>query len=225
MRRRALIWKSAAFAALFASGAGAQSLPPVTVLGDSILAWNRNEDRSIADALSGILRRPVRDHAVSGAQLSGGAVFLREIRRQRVGPVPGWVVVDGGANDLMDACGCRSCATDLSTLAAPDGQSGEVPQFVDELLSRGHRVIWVGYYGPSGQGGAFDICDDELVELNRRLARMAGTRPAVAFVPTRDLFGRGNADRYDTDQIHPNAEGSQAIAARVAEVILVTEGG
>ncbi len=196
---------------------------PVTVIGDSILAWNRLSGNSVGQGLSRALDRAVDDNAVSGARISGGRRILREIRAQEIEQSGGWVVVDGGANDLLGECRCIRCDGTLAALASRDGRQGEIPVFVDQLLARGHRVVWVGYYGPNGLGGAFDACDDELIELNRRLSRMADRRDGVAFVPIRDLFGPENRGRYFRDNVHPSRSGSAAIAGRVAGVILSRE--
>ncbi len=211
-----------ALALLIGLAGAAQAQEPVTVIGDSILAWNRSSGNSVARGLSRALDRDVADNAVSGARISGGR-FLRDIPDQRIGQTGGWIVVDGGANDLLGECGCARCDGNLTVLAAPDGRRGEIPAFVDTLLARGHRVVWVGYYGPSGLGGGFDGCDDELIELNTRLSRMAAHRDRVEFVAIRDLFGPTHRDRYFRDQVHPSPKGSALIAGRVAGVILAGE--
>ncbi len=199
----------------------------MTVIGDSVIAWNRSVDRSVADALAILLDRPVRDASVPGARISHPSRLARvgglEVRRQRITTNGGWVVVDGGANDLLCECACNRCGGKLDELAAPDGRSGEIPAFVADLSARGHRVVWVGYYGPSGLGGSFDKCDDELQDLNARLSRMADRDDDVLFVSVRDLFGPENRDRYDDDQVHPSPTGSVEIARRVARAILSDE--
>jgi len=200
---------------------------PVTVIGDSVIAWNRSVDRSVADALAILLDRPVRDASVPGARISHPSGLARvgglEVRRQRITTDGGWVVADGGANDLLSECACNRCGGKLNELATPDGRSGEIPAFVADLLARGHRVVWVGYYGPSGLGGSFDRCDDELQDLNGRLSRLADRYDDVLFIPVRDLFGPANRDRYDDDQVHPSPKGSVEMARRVARAILRAE--
>ena len=192
----------------------------VLVIGDSILAWNRGVGASVADAVEDRLGIPVVDASVPGATMrpSGirAAVGLSIPGQIRAGSYS-TVVVNGGANDLRNTCGCDGCGAVLDRLSTQD-----YPALIARLAPA--RVVIVGYYGPiRGGGGSFSGCSDELAELGRRLAGLAASDPRVTFVPTRDAIA-GNPVYYDSDRVHPTPAGSDVIGALVARA-LVANGG
>ena len=213
--------KPLAFAALiFLSACGA--LPErterdvrVLLLGDSVMAWNRGANGSVADALEKRLGLTVLDASVSGARMRfdgvGGAVGFSIPRQYRSGD---WeaVVMNGGANDLFFACGCTRCDTVLDRLVNRD-----YPAFLSRL---GDTPLYiVGYYGPAGdRPGNYDICNDELQVLEARLTQLAATRPNVQVVRVRDAI-TGNPALYDADRVHPSPEGSDRIGTLVARAL------
>jgi len=129
---------------------------PVLVMGDSIMAWNRTSGASVGDALERRLGREVENVSVPGARVSGrGLGFLLRIGGQYRPGDWEWVVLNGGANDLVRDCACRRCDAVLDRLIAPDGRRGEIATLAARLLGTGAGVIYVGHYGPSGRGGPF----------------------------------------------------------------------
>lgn len=187
----------------------------ILVMGDSVMAWNRDTSSSIADALEKRLSVPVLDASVSGAQMRlgglGGAIGFSIPRQYRDGD---WdaVVFNGGANDLFSECRCDRCDTVLDRLVAQD-----YPAFLTRL---GNTPVYiVGYYGPAGdRRGSYDICDDELQVLERRLTRLAAARPNVEVVRVRDAI-TGRPSLYDADRVHPSPAGSGRIADRIAAAL------
>lgn len=187
----------------------------VILLGDSVMAWNRREGASVADAVERQMGAPVLDASVSGARMRfggvGGAVGFSIPDQYRAGD---WdaVVLNGGANDLFFACGCNRCDAVLDRLVRQD-----YPAFLDRLGNT--SVYIVGYYGPAGdRPGNYDICNDELQVLERRLTRLAESRPNVEVVRVRDAI-TGNPSRYDADRVHPSSEGSAVIGGLVARAL------
>ncbi len=187
----------------------------IIVLGDSVLAWNRGEGASVADVIEKRLGAPVLDASVPGAQMRVGGV------RGAVGfSIPGqyrrgaWdaVVMNGGANDLYRACGCDGCDAVLDRLVTQD-----YPAFLDRL---GNTPVYiVGYYGSAGdRPGAYGICNDELQVMERRLARLAATRPNVQVVVVRNAI-TGRPALYDDDRVHPSPAGSERIGTLVARAL------
>lgn len=197
---------------------------PVLVMGDSIMAWNRTSGASVGDALERRLGREVENVSVPGARVSGrGLGFVLRIGGQYRPGDWEWVVLNGGANDLFRDCACRRCDTVLDRLIAPDGRRGEIATLAARLLGTGARVIYVGHYGPSGRGGPFDACADELTELDRRVARLAAIAPGIGFVDAGDVMSRRDTADYDADDIHPSPSGSAKIAGLVAAAIGAAE--
>lgn len=187
----------------------------IIVMGDSVMAWNRDSNASVADAMEKRLGAPVLDAAVSGARMRlggvGGAIGFSIPGQYRARD---WdaVVLNGGANDLFFECRCDRCDTVLDRLVNVD-----YPALLARLGST--RVYIVGYYGPAGdRPGNYDVCQDELQILERRLTRLAATRPNVRVVRIRDAI-TGNPPMYDDDRVHPSPAGSSVIADRIVAAL------
>lgn len=214
MRLRAIaaLFLLAACAALPESG---ERDARVIVMGDSVMAWNRDGDASVADALEAQLGASVLDASVSGARMRlggvGGAIGFSIPNQYRARD---WhaVVFNGGANDLLFECRCNRCDSVLERLIAEDypallNRFGDTPVYI------------VGYYGPAGdRPGNYDICNDELQELERRLTRLVAARPNVRLVRVRDAI-TGNPALYDADRVHPSPAGSARIAERIVAAL------
>lgn len=188
-------------------------------MGDSVMAWNRGQGASIVDVAEKVLGEEIVDASVPGARLESGgvraALGLSIPDQYRDGD---WdaVVLNGGANDLYATCGCRSCAAELDELIGPDGTGGRYP---DLLAAIPAPVFVLGYYGPvRGGGGSYDACDDELRELERRLARLAAANARVTLVSVRQVMD-GAPALYDADKVHPSPEGSARIGAHLGGVM------
>lgn len=197
--------------------------PTVLVIGDSVMEWNRSEDASVADVIAALTARAVQNNAVSGSLLSGGGEDIRD--QYEPGPWE-WVVMDGGANDLGETCGCGPCGDVLNDLASPDGIRGAYPDFVRRLVSDGAGVLVMGYYmAPTGAETEFTACADDLEELNRRLQAMASATDRVTFAPATEVIDPDNREHYDEDLVHPSIEGSRLIGELFANIITASTGG
>ena len=187
----------------------------VIVMGDSVMAWNRDSNASVADAMEKLLDAPVLDASVSGARMRLGGVgsaigfSIPDQYRER-----DWdaVVFNGGANDLLFECRCSRCDAVLDRIVNED-----YPALLERL---GETPVYiVGYYGPAGdRRGNYDICNDELQVLERRLAHLATTRPNVEIVRVRDAI-TGTPTLYDADRVHPSPAGSAVIAKRIVTAL------
>lgn len=214
-------------ALIFMALAGCAALPEVTdrdasvlLMGDSVLAWNRGQGASVADVVEAETGRAVQDVSVPGARMRQGGLRASlgfSIPDQyRAGD---WdaVIVNGGANDLLGACGCRQCDAVLDRLVTQD-----YPALLDRLGDT--EVIIVAYYGQvRGGGGSFDGCGDELAELERRLRSLAASRSNVTQVSVRDVIA-GDPANYDADRVHPSPAGSRAIGGLVARALVANSG-
>ncbi|MEM1115843.1 MAG: SGNH/GDSL hydrolase family protein [Bacteroidota bacterium] len=191
--------------------------PTVLVIGDSVMEWNRPDNASVAHVIAELTGRSVQQSAISGALLSadGG-----DIRDQYAPGTWEWVVMDGGANDLGEECGCGPCAGVLDELASADGTRGEYPDFVRRVASDGAEVLVMGYYAPpTGAETEFTACADEFQELSQRLQRMASATDNVTFAPAAAVIDPDNGSHYDEDQVHPSVTGSRLIGEMFADLI------
>jgi lysophospholipase L1-like esterase len=216
------------------AGDYASQMPPegaeILALGDSVVEWNAEEEASIPDMVGEQLGRVVFNAAVSGARFThpdpqaaeDGLDIRAQYARHGDGGDWDWVVLDGGANDLGDECGCsdRCETTTLPELIAQDGRSGAIPAFVEEVRQGGARVAYVGYYdAPEGEPTAFTGCAAAFDALDARLRRMARAVDGVVFVSARDVIDPADAGAYDDDRVHPSVRGSRLIGEHVARAI------
>lgn len=192
----------------------------ILAIGDSVLAWHSWTGGSIPDVIAAELGELVVNAAVSGARLSranGGFGLLgADIGRQYRPGDWDWVIIDGGANDLRQECGCSRCEATLDGIISRDAARGEFPQLVDAAGGSGAQVMLVGYYGPSVRGGPFAPCWDELQILNARLSALAAARAGVHYVYSGAVMPPDRLDLYDPDLVHPSNAGAAAIGGLVA---------
>ena len=191
---------------------------PILVLGDSVMAWNVEEGTSVGHVIEERTGQSVTIRAVSGAHFASDDD--EDIRSQYVEGDWGWVVLDGGGNDLNDRCECGDCRSVLDELLSSDGTEGAVVDTMDALLETGTRVIFLTYYDlpPTAQFG-FAQCGDESQALAARASAMARSRDGVYWVDMGQVVKPSDLSAYDEDHVHPSAEGSALIGGLVADVI------
>ena len=138
------------------------------LLGDSVMAWNRDTGESVGDALQNATGKAVVNVSVGGAVMldQQGAGDL--IPEKYVDVDWAWVVFNGGANDLAQLCGCDRCDSVLDDLVTADGQQGRIVESIQTVLQEAtSRVAYVGYYNLIPNADIeFDACVDELTVLN-----------------------------------------------------------
>ncbi|MEM8601261.1 MAG: SGNH/GDSL hydrolase family protein [Bacteroidota bacterium] len=202
----------------------------VLVLGDSVMEWNADGDAAIADVIATALGRAVVNAGVSGARLSMPATNVRrgalgyDIRAQYRPRGWEWVVMDGGANDVGGECACSRCERTLDEMVSDDGQAGQYPDFVRDVVRDGSRVLVMGYYfPPTGERTSFTRCVDELETLNARLERMAAALDSVFYAAATDVIDPANLAHFDEDLVHPSEEGSRLIGLHLAQAIRTVE--
>lgn len=202
----------------------------ILVIGDSVMEWNADEDAAIADVIASALGRTVVNGGVSGARLSmadrEAAAAGFDIREQYRARGWDWVVMDGGANDLGDECGCNACAATLHEMVSADGQAGQYPDFVRSVTDDDSRVLVMGYYAPPANAATeFTGCTATFVALNDRLALMAASIDDVHFASAADVIDPSDLASYDPDRVHPSVKGSRLIGEHLAEAIRTAERG
>ena len=214
-----------ALAALFgcgepvSQGGGAR----VLVVGDSMFATNRANNKAVADVLEAELGAQVLDRSVFAARYFhplpiSGAAGMRLSTQYREGDWD-WVVMNGGGNDLLLGCGCSLCQGVLDRLVTKDGRGGAIPSYVARVRASGARVIYAGYLRNPGMGTPIKHCGPAGNELDRRLTLMAGFDAGVTFVPMADLVPYRDASFHGIDRIHPSFKGSRGIGERIAAII------
>jgi len=214
---------------LFAVLAGCQEIPSdhpkarVIAVGDSLMAWNATSGSSIPDVIEETLGAPVLDRAVSAAWLQTQFDEKGDpetgVQAQFVEGDWDWAVVNGGGNDLMLGCGCARCDATLDRLISKDGQSGQIPDFLQQIRNKGTRVVYVGYLRSPDLFTPIEHCKAEGDELDSRLAKLAQGDDGITFVSSQDVAQPGDASYFSFDLIHPSRKSSRIIGERVAHVI------
>lgn len=207
---------------LILHAAAAQAEPTrVLAIGDSILAWHKWTGRDIPRVMGTALVADVENEAVAGARFSNASRIGRaagfDVRAQyRTGP---WdlVLINGGANDFLNDCGCSACTPVLDGLIS-ETLTGEVPTFLARVLADGAEVLWMGYYA-SARSGQFAGCRPYLVEYDARLARLAAATPRLTFVDSEDAVDAGERTLFAFDGIHPSPEGARRIGTYLAQSV------
>jgi lysophospholipase L1-like esterase len=181
----------------------------ILMLGDSLLAWFKEEGASVGDALEASSPFSVTNLSVSGALFLDGEDSIPE---QFVEGEWAWVVFDGGGNDANDLCECGQCDEVLGELVDASGSLGRVPAFVRDLTDAGHRVLILGYYNmPASAEYGFDRCNDEADLLNQRYASMAASIEGAYFYDLGQVVSPNDLSHYDEDHVHPSERGTETL--------------
>ncbi|MEM0976174.1 MAG: SGNH/GDSL hydrolase family protein [Pseudomonadota bacterium] len=210
------------FAVLFcwSNAAAAQS---ILVMGDSILIWNSHVDASVPDVLDSGLGDGVVNNAAVGAMLTNpnalGRLFGYDIRAQYEGFDWDWVVLNGGANDLLMECGCGICDDVLEDLSTSDGRQGAMPDLVNEIRDAGAQIVLLGYYMPPSGGTEEFGCIDDLSALNERYRTLSARDVDVYFLNVAELIPRNDLSLFDADLLHPSPKGSRILGNAIVELI------
>lgn len=187
----------------------------VIVVGDSILAWHRGTGRSIPEIVADATGLSVSNVAVNGARFLGEA----GIPAQYATSDWDWVILDGGGNDLLPVCGTPNAQVVLDNLISADGRSGAMPAFIRRAAGDGARVIVLGYYPVSDQGGPFVGCESALDELAARQAAMADQSQSVFFVDAGLVVGPMDAAAYAPDLVHPSPRGAALVGQLISSTM------
>jgi len=199
----------------------------ILMMGDSMMAANRNSGRGVGGVLEKQLGEPVIDRSVYAARIIYGLPLTGaaglSIPQQYQSGTWDWVVLNGGGNDLIFGCGCGYCDDMVNRLISADGTKGRIPELVNRIRASGARVVWSGYLRNPGLFTPVRPCKVYGDELDRRLARMDARDPGMIFIPMSDLVPEGDPSLHQEDLVHPSPKGSAAIGARIAAAIRAAE--
>jgi hypothetical protein len=192
----------------------------VQILGDSVFDFNDDTCGDVGDFLSLLLGARVVDHARGGSWLDHPSDS--DIRQSYQPGGWAWVVVDGGANDLLEGCNC-DCDPEVDGLIAEDTETGAMVELVERARADDARVLLFGYYEP-GDESEFAGCLDEAALLSERYAALADRLEGVHFVDGREVISpTGTPESFHADQIHPTPAGAELIAEALFDVMRAAE--
>ena len=213
-------------AALFVSLLAACAQAPskngdIVIVGDSVMAWNRSKGSDVGSAVSAELNRSVVNRAAFGARIRtnnlAGLAGL-SIPDQLPEGRWKWVLANGGANDLGFSCGCTRCDGEIDALISGDGQTGDIPDFVNRARAQGAQVLWLGYY-QAPETNSFEGCRPGLVEIERRIARLSRSDEGIFFLDAEAFFDPLDTELFDRDKTHPSPKGSALIGREIARLV------
>ncbi len=193
---------------------------PVLMIGDSMFAWNRVRGGGVGRNLQKELGVKVRDHSRTGAHLTiagaGDGDPFADIRKQYLEGDWDWVVINGGANDLLFECGCGKCGRVMKEMVTADLQQGALIDLIRAARADGAKIMLVGYHTGYARGHFFSGCRQDVTELVARYRELAKRNDDIYFVSARDALDANNRRHFALDRVHPSRKGSQRIAKLIA---------
>lgn len=211
---------------LLLAPASANAKEDILVIGDSMLEWQSLFNASIPDVLARETERRVENRAASGAKfyLSGAEGNPRSVIPAQYQPGAwNWVLVNGGANDLLTKCGCRKCDAVLDRLISEDGTDGIVPELVRDIRKDGPRVMMVAYYEGNARRNLFSRCADPLREMVQRQLRLARSEPGIELVRIKSAIDPENRSHFALDGIHLSRKGTKRVGILLARTLEMLE--
>jgi lysophospholipase L1-like esterase len=190
----------------------------VVFIGESFIAATNAIPRNVSQLAraAGTLgpTESYRTFAVSGTQLTTGAIPGQYTRAKAQSPVK-VVLMDGGGNDLLMNSHCKSgpasCSKVLATIETLFKQMGS-----DGVTD----VVYFFYPDPMGIGASIKAPMDVLRPQVQKLCAES-TDVRCTWVDQRESW-KGKYDRYTADGIHPTAEGSAASAKQIWEAMVAS---
>ncbi|MCJ8139244.1 SGNH/GDSL hydrolase family protein [Falsirhodobacter halotolerans] len=208
-----------ALCGLTACGAASRNASgDILVMGDSVLAWNNG---AVGKTIGADLDRPVITRARAGARMMPGAAAALvglSIPNQLPDGRWNWIVMNGGANDLVGTCGCGPCEAEIDALMSPDATAGAIPDLIARARRTGASVMWMGYY-QAPQSASFAGCSAALGKLETRIATYARAHDGVYFVDSEAVMPPSDPGLLGPDRTHPSARGSAILGTFLARAL------
>ncbi|MEM9460633.1 MAG: SGNH/GDSL hydrolase family protein [Myxococcota bacterium] len=190
---------------------------PIYAVGDSVLEFHIDEGGSIPEVAAEVAGYDVVNAALGGAMVLEGE---NRIPNQYEPGGWSWVIVEGGANDLGDGCGCGDCMFVVDQLISADSSEGAMVELLERIEADGHDILLAGYYRIPSNAEEFVECSEEFEALNARYEAYADSHDQVVFVDMGVAMDGTDQSLYAEDLVHPSLAGSQAVGTLVGETIL-----
>lgn len=142
------------------------------------------------------------------------------------------IIVSIGGNDLFQGAQAAQTGKELPTLSSLRNALPDASKRLQKVLTKvgkinpKAKIIYVGLYNPFSDLRRVKI-PGNLIVTEWNLAAMAVTNQNsnMTLVPTFDLFQQNLPVYLSSDHFHPNGQGYQAIAERIAQGFAVTATG
>ena len=176
-------------------------------IGDSILEFNEEEQRSIPDVVGQELRISMVNNAVVGAEFFGSEGIPSLYQSGSFSHV----LVNGGGNDFDRGCS----QTVVDDIISPNLRSGLMVDLVNQISSDGAQSVIMGYFLPRDR----EIGCPLMTELMARYSRLAEKLQDVVYINTLDTITPNTPEFYfaPNDPIHPSPAGSEAVGQLIAD--------
>lgn len=188
-----------------------------------MFAWNRTRGSGVGRHLADALQTGVDDRSISGAHVNVTGPDAENPKRSIIaqyesGPWD-WVVINGGANDLLFECGCGRCERTMKDLITANSREGAIVDLVKRARADGAKVMLVGYHAGQAGGHYFIGCRPNITKLVQRELALARTTDGVHMVRAREALDSTNPAHFYFDRVHPSKLGSKLIADLIAAEI------
>lgn len=186
----------------------------ILLIGDDFFATN---GATLTETLAAQTGRPVFNLADPQARMTHprypNRLIGREVVSQFTAAAYDWVVITGGAQDVLRECRCKACDDTLDEIVGLTGRGGALPPLVARATRGQAKVLLVGYAPGTTEPG----CQDEIRELNSRFSRLADLRSGVSYLATARTISPETPAFYAGTVLSPN--GTSALAALIADTI------
>lgn len=163
----------------------------------------------------------LHNYGISGQTSDELVELVKQNEIQRQIKQADYILITIGGNDLFQS-GQTLMELDIQ---AVEGIEAEYIKNINQVLSdmRGlnseAEIFLIGLYNPFINFSDAETTSKVVIDWNYKSAVEVAKFEKAVFVPTYDLFQLKMDDYLYTDQFHPNAEGYQLIAERVASLI------
>ncbi|MCK8486974.1 GDSL-type esterase/lipase family protein [Paenibacillus sp. MBLB2552] len=138
----------------------------------------------------------------------------------------GIILLSIGGNDLFNGTDTLTAGEHVPTQAEIDAAIDESSKHFGEVVAQIKKInvqallVYVSLYNPfSDLEGMREIGNDAVARWNAMAMNALGDYEGTLVVPTYDLFTQNSSRYLSSDHFHPNGDGYQAIAERMAQGI------
>ena len=169
-------------------GSGEPSPPLYLGMGDSIVSLYGPQCLGVMACAGLELGAYIEDESVGAQRFTNPETDI-DIMHQYIHGAWEWVIMNGGGNDLVQECGCKSdghdpdaCQDVIDSLAMPETRTGDMVEFIDMVNADTNdtaSILILGYYEfPESSTENRDNCNpyvEELIFATSRWPNSIGT--------------------------------------------------